>query len=55
MARMVGYATVVVLMLAGWTALNAAVAWAYLAAALAFEALARRQDGGARPPPGGGG
>ena len=34
---MVGYATVGVLMLAGWTALNASVAWAYLAAALAFE------------------
>jgi len=34
---MVGYATVGVLMLAGWAALNESVAWAYLAAALAFE------------------
>ena len=33
-----GYGTVGVLLLAGWTFLNAAVAWAYLAAALAFEA-----------------
>ena len=32
-----GYGTVGVLMLAGWTFLNASVAWAYLAAVLVFE------------------
>lgn len=37
MARMGGYGTVGVLMLAGWTFLNASVAWGYLAAVMAFE------------------
>ncbi|HEX6692490.1 MAG TPA: hypothetical protein VF110_15240 [Burkholderiales bacterium] len=46
-----GYGTVGVLLLAGWTFLNASVAWAYLAAALAFEVwLARRMAALGRHP-----
>jgi hypothetical protein len=37
MAGIGGYLTVGVLMLAGWTFLNTGMAWAYLAAAAAFE------------------
>jgi hypothetical protein len=37
MAGIGGYLTVGVLMLAGWTFLNAGMAWVYLAAATAFE------------------
>jgi len=37
MAGISGYLTVGVLMLAGWTFLNAGVVWAYLGVALAFE------------------
>jgi len=37
MARVGGFGTVAVLLLAGWTFLQPALAWAYLAAALAFE------------------
>ena len=38
MAGIGGYLSVGVLMLAGWTFLDPGVAWAYLAAAIAFEA-----------------
>jgi len=37
MARMGGYGTVGVLLLSGWTFLDASVVWAYLAAVIAFE------------------
>ena len=37
MARVGGYGTVAVLLLAGWTFLKAGMAWAYLAAAMLFE------------------
>jgi hypothetical protein len=51
MARMGGYGTVGVLLLAGWAFLNAGVAWAYLAATALFELwLLRRVAAAGRQP-----
>jgi hypothetical protein len=52
MARVGGYGTVAVLLLAGWSFLRPDLAWAYLAATVAFEAwLAAGLAAAGRQPP----